>query len=117
MSCWTLFRVRLEASPRDLYIFVAHGRFAGNLKDVRNCCQNSANGTFMSPRTFISSRRKVYQIGSLPLREDEALQTAKSASLAYRSVRSNVDLPIDCSREAILTPDPLISQYPARVIW
>lgn len=70
-----------------------------------------------SPRTFIPSRCKVYQIGSLPLREDEALQTANLPPLHTDPFDRMLICQSIVRGMAILTPDPLISQYPARVIW
>ena len=69
------------------------------------------------PRTFIPSRRKVYQVDSLPLREDEALQTGNLPQLHADPFDRMLICQSLVRGMAILTPDPLISQYPARVIW
>jgi len=117
---------------------VAHNGFPANLKNVRGIISGSRQrrvfkrgvllGDFHqalarkvvtpeSPRTFIPSRRKVYQIGSLPLREDEALQTANLPPLHTDPFDRMLICQSIVRGMAILTPDPLISQYPARVIW
>lgn len=69
------------------------------------------------PRAFIPSRRKVYQISALPLREDEVLQTGNLPRLHADPFDRMLICQSIVRGMAILTPDPLISQYPVRVIW
>ena len=66
---------------------------------------------------FLPSRRAAYHIDALPLDEESTLQLERLPRLH----RDPFDRMLVCQSivhgMAILTPDPLVSQYPARVIW
>lgn len=115
-----LFRGRLEASPRYLYILVAYGRFTGNLKDVRGVISGSRKRGFLKrgielgnfhqafARQIVASRAAAHIHSEPPEGVSSRLSSAtgrrgasnrKSTPLARRSVRSDADLPIDCSRD------------------
>ena len=66
---------------------------------------------------FLPSRGAAYHNDALPLDEESTLQLERLPRLH----RDPFDRMLVCQSivhgMAILTPDPLVSQYPARVIW
>ena len=69
------------------------------------------------PMDFVVSQREAHAIATLPLTEEEALYLPKIPKLH----RDPFDRMLICQAVAggltILTPDPLISQYPIRTLW
>lgn len=69
------------------------------------------------PKQFVPRFRKAHGIVPLPLDEDAVLQDATLPGLH----RDPFDRMLICQAIAhgliLLTPDPLISQYPVRVLW
>jgi PIN domain nuclease of toxin-antitoxin system len=69
------------------------------------------------PMDFVVSQREAHAIATLPLSEEEALYLPKIPRLH----RDPFDRMLICQAVAggltILTPDPLISQYPIRTLW
>jgi len=69
------------------------------------------------PVDFIPAQREAHGIGCLPLSEEEALYVSKLPSLH----RDPFDRMLVCQAVingvAVLTPDPLISQYAIRTLW
>lgn len=70
-----------------------------------------------SPERFIPAMREHHGIESLPIDEESVLQTTRLQALR----RDPFDRLLVCQAIVhgltLLTPDPLISQYPARVVW
>src|ERR1700692_1825135 len=68
------------------------------------------------PMEFVVSQREAHAIATLPLSEEEALHLPKIPKLH----RDPFDRMLICQAVAggltILTPDPLISQYPIRTL-
>jgi PIN domain nuclease of toxin-antitoxin system len=71
----------------------------------------------VNPDEYVTSRREQNGIGTLPLKEDAAVQLVKLPSLH----RDPFDRMLICQAVAegmaVMTPDPLITQYPVRVFW
>ncbi|MBE3097799.1 MAG: type II toxin-antitoxin system VapC family toxin [Planctomycetes bacterium] len=69
------------------------------------------------PERFVAAQREAHGIAPLPLDEESALQVGRLPALH----RDPFDRVLVCQAIvhglAILTPDPLIAQYPARTIW
>jgi PIN domain nuclease of toxin-antitoxin system len=69
------------------------------------------------PEKFIPAMREHHGIDALPIDEESVLQTTRLPQLH----RDPFDRLLVCQAIvhglALLTPDPLISQYPARVVW
>ena len=69
------------------------------------------------PDRFVSAQREAHGIEPLPLDEESALQVGRLPALH----RDPFDRMLVCQAIvhglAILTPDPLVAQYPARTIW
>jgi PIN domain nuclease of toxin-antitoxin system len=69
------------------------------------------------PERFVAAQREAHGIEPLPLDEESALQVARLPALH----RDPFDRMLVCQAIvhglAILTPDPLVAQYPARTIW
>jgi PIN domain nuclease of toxin-antitoxin system len=69
------------------------------------------------PDTFIPTERRLRGIAALPVDEDAVYQLPKLPQLH----RDPFDRILVCQAVAhglaILTPDPLIRQYPVRVVW
>jgi len=69
------------------------------------------------PMEFVVSQREAHAIATLPLSEEEALYLPKIPKLH----RDPFDRMLICQAVAggltILTPDPLIAQYPIRTVW
>lgn len=69
------------------------------------------------PKQFVPRFRKGHGIAALPLDEDAVLQDATLPGLH----RDPFDRMLICQAIAhgliLLTPDPVISQYPVRVLW
>ena len=69
------------------------------------------------PERFVPAQREAHGIMSLPIDEESALQAARLPALH----RDPFDRILVCQAIVhglvILTPDPLITQYPARTIW
>jgi PIN domain nuclease of toxin-antitoxin system len=70
-----------------------------------------------TPDRFVPAQREAHGIEALPLDEESVLQVLRLPALH----RDPFDRMLVCQAIvhglAILTPDPLVSQYPARVIW
>jgi PIN domain nuclease of toxin-antitoxin system len=70
-----------------------------------------------APDRFVPAQREAHGIEALPLDEESVLQVLRLPALH----RDPFDRMLVCQAIvhglAILTPDPLVSQYPARVIW
>jgi PIN domain nuclease of toxin-antitoxin system len=70
-----------------------------------------------APDRFVPAQRETHGIEALPLDEESVLQVLRLPALH----RDPFDRMLVCQAIvhglAILTPDPLVSQYPARVIW
>ena len=69
------------------------------------------------PRSYIPQQRKQHQIETLSLQED-AIQHLSNLSDIHRDPFDRM-LICQAIQEgmALLTPDPLIQQYPVKVIW
>jgi len=69
------------------------------------------------PAQFVPAQREAHGIADLPLGEEEALYVSKLPGLH----RDPFDRMLICqgivNGLALLTPDPLISQYSVRTIW
>ncbi len=69
------------------------------------------------PERFIPAQRETHRLAPLPLDEESALHVTRLPLLH----RDPFDRLLVCQALvhglAIVTPDPLISQYPARIIW
>ena len=69
------------------------------------------------PLEYVVSQREAHAIAALPLNETEALYLPKIP----KHHRDPFDRMLVCQAVAggltILTPDPLISQYPIRTLW
>lgn len=69
------------------------------------------------PDRFVAAQREAHAIEPLPLDEESALQMARLPALH----RDPFDRLLVCQAIVhgltLLTPDPLIAQYPARTIW
>jgi PIN domain nuclease of toxin-antitoxin system len=69
------------------------------------------------PDRFVPVQREAHGVDALPLDEESVLQVLRLPALH----RDPFDRMLVCQAIvhglAILTPDPLVSQYPARVIW
>ncbi|MGH8606778.1 MAG: type II toxin-antitoxin system VapC family toxin [Gammaproteobacteria bacterium] len=69
------------------------------------------------PKQFVPRFRKAHGIAALPLDEDAVVQDATLPGLH----RDPFDRMLICQAIAhgliLLTPDPVISQYPVRVLW
>ena len=69
------------------------------------------------PQQFIPEQRKLHDIDSLPLDEESVLQLPR---LPARH-KDPFDRMLICQTVAhgmaILTPDPLMTQYPVRTLW
>lgn len=69
------------------------------------------------PIEFIPTQREAHGIASIPVTEEEALYLPKLPKLH----RDPFDRILICQAIvnglALLTPDPLISQYPIRILW
>jgi len=69
------------------------------------------------PERFVPAMREHHAIDSLAVDEESVLQTTRLPSLH----RDPFDRLLVCQAivhgMTLLTPDPLISQYPARVLW
>jgi PIN domain nuclease of toxin-antitoxin system len=64
-----------------------------------------------APDRFVPAQREAHGIEALPLDEESVLQVLRlpfDRMLVCQAIVHGL---------AILTPDPLVSQYPARVIW
>jgi PIN domain nuclease of toxin-antitoxin system len=70
-----------------------------------------------APERFVPSQREHHGISELPLDEESVLQAHRLPSLH----RDPFDRMLICQAivhgMAILTPDPLIAQYPVRILW
>jgi PIN domain nuclease of toxin-antitoxin system len=71
----------------------------------------------VDPGTYVASRREQNGIDSLPLDEEAVLQVVKLPALH----RDPFDRMLICQAlvegMVVVTPDPLIGQYPVRVLW
>ena len=67
--------------------------------------------------SYVPSRRAVYQIDSLPIDEESALQIEKLPRIHGDPFDRILICQSIVHGMTILTPDQLISQYPARVVW
>lgn len=69
------------------------------------------------PAQFVPAERERHGIDALPIDEESVLQVAKLPHLH----RDPFDRVIVCQAivhgMAVLTPDPLVAQYPVRVVW
>ena len=69
------------------------------------------------PARFVPAEREAHGIDSLPLDEESVLQAARLPQVH----RDPFDRMLVCQAIAhglaILTPDPLIADYPARIVW
>ncbi len=69
------------------------------------------------PQQFVPEQRKLHGIDSLPLDEDSVLQLPRLPA----HHKDPFDRVLICQAiahsMAILTPDPLITQYPVRTLW
>jgi PIN domain nuclease of toxin-antitoxin system len=70
-----------------------------------------------SPEQFIPSRRRLYGLAPLPLKEEAALHLGHLP----RHHNDPFDRMLICQSIVhglpILSPDPLLAQYPARLLW
>ena len=69
------------------------------------------------PQRLISAQRKAHGIESMALEEDAVLQLERLPRLHADPFDRMLICQAILHGSAILTPDPLISQYPVRVLW
>ena len=69
------------------------------------------------PGLFVPARRKTYGIQDLPLEEEAALHVARLPRLHPDPFDRMLVCQSIIHGLAILSPDPLIAQYPVRVLW
>jgi PIN domain nuclease of toxin-antitoxin system len=70
-----------------------------------------------TPKQFVPRFRKAHGIAPLPLDEDAVLQDATLPGLHRDPFDRMLICQAICHGLILLTPDPLISQYPVRVLW
>jgi PIN domain nuclease of toxin-antitoxin system len=69
------------------------------------------------PDRFIPAERDLRGIDALPFDEDAALQTMRLPALHRDPFDRMLIAQAIAGSLALVTPDPLITQYPVRVIW
>lgn len=70
-----------------------------------------------SPGRFLPAQREAHGVTSLPIDEESALHVARLPALHRDPFDRMLVSQAIVHGLAILTPDPLLSQYPARTIW
>jgi PIN domain nuclease of toxin-antitoxin system len=70
-----------------------------------------------APSRFVPARRQVYGIQELPLEEEAALYVARLPRLHTDPFDRMLICQYIVHGLAVLSPDPLIAQYPVRVLW
>ena len=79
-----------------------------------------AKGTLrlpMPPEQLVPSAREHYRLGSLPIDEESALHVAKLPALHGDPFDRMLVSQAIVHGLTIVTPDPLVTQYPARTLW
>ena len=69
------------------------------------------------PEHLVPSARERYGLGSLPIDEESALHVAKLPALHADPFDRMLVSQAIVHGLTIVTPDPLVTQYPARTIW
>ena len=80
----------------------------------------SAKGTLRLPNPpehLVPAARERYGLGSLPIDEESALHVAKLPALHADPFDRMLVSQAIVHGLTIVTPDPLVTQYPARTIW
>lgn len=70
-----------------------------------------------SPQTFVPRLRETHGIQTLPLTEEAVLHVSRLPFLHKDPFDRMLICQAIAHGLAILTPDPLIGQYPVRVLW
>jgi PIN domain nuclease of toxin-antitoxin system len=71
----------------------------------------------MPPDRFVPSARSRYGLAALPIDEESALHIAKLPSLHADPFDRMLVSQAIVHGLTIVTPDPLVTQYPARTMW
>jgi PIN domain nuclease of toxin-antitoxin system len=66
---------------------------------------------------FVTTMRERHRIASLPIDEESVLQTARLPLLHHDPFDRLLMCQAIVHGLALVTPDPLIAQYPVRVVW
>lgn len=69
------------------------------------------------PQRFVPAQREAHAIAPLPIDEESALHLSRLPALHRDPFDRMLVSQAIVHGLAILTPDPLVSQYPARTIW
>jgi len=69
------------------------------------------------PERLVSAARTRYRIAALPIDEESALHVVKLPNLHADPFDRMLVSQAIVHGLAIVTPDPLVTQYPARTIW
>lgn len=69
------------------------------------------------PARFVPAQRDAHAVATLPIDEESALHLARLPALHRDPFDRMLVSQAIVHGLAILTPDPLVSQYPARTIW
>lgn len=69
------------------------------------------------PAEYIVNLRERLGIAALPIKEEEVLYPPRIPRLHHDPFDSMLVCQAVINGLALLTPDPLISQYPVRIIW
>lgn len=70
-----------------------------------------------SPERFVPAEREAHAIAALPIDEESALHLSRLPALHRDPFDRLLVSQAIVHGLAILTPDPLVSQYPSRTIW
>ncbi len=110
---------RLSARAAQLILDPANQLFLSSVSAWEIAVQHSLGRLILpqSPSLFVPSQRTVHQIDPLPLSEEAALYVPNLP----RVHRDPFDRMLVCQaiqeKLVILTPDPMIQQYPVQTAW
>jgi PIN domain nuclease of toxin-antitoxin system len=110
---------RLSACVRDLYKAADHEVFLSSASAWEIATKHALGRLPLDqpPERFVPRMREHHGIEALPMDEESVLQTGRLPMLH----RDPFDRLLVCQSIVhgltLLTPDPLISQYSARVMW
>jgi PIN domain nuclease of toxin-antitoxin system len=110
---------QLSARARDLIASPANGVYVSSVSAWEIAVKHGLGRLVLAsaPDRFVPFQREAHGFEALPIDEASALHVSRLPALH----RDPFDRMLVCQAivhgMAILTPDPLVEQYPARVIW
>ncbi len=112
-------KVKLSENSQHLLIDPNNELFLSSASVWEICVKHKRGGLTLTdpPERFISGQRKMHGIETLPLDEESILQLPRLPEIH----KDPFDRMLICQAIAhgliIVTPDPMITQYPLRTTW